>query len=222
MVRIPGGCFTRGVQAGFERIEYDVPGLGESDVDPDPVRQFAAWFEDAADLMESNVMVLATATSNGRPSARAVLLKGFDERGFVFFTNHSSRKARELEENPWAEACLVWQPLHRQVRIAGRAARIDRAESDAYWATRPRDAQLASLASRQSSVLDTRMTLHSRIAAVEAAWTGHDEIPRPEYWGGWRIHPDSIEFWQGQSSRAHDRLRYRRAGPEWTVERLSP
>lgn len=208
--------------SGFARIEYDVAGLSESDVDPDPIVQFERWFGDAAHLVESNTMLLATADAGGRPSVRAVLMKGFDHRGFVFFTNRSSQKGSHIAENPRAEGCLLWQPLHRQVRIAGPVAPIERAESDAYWATRPRDAQIASIASEQSSVLVNRAELDERIAAVVAEWDGRDRIPRPDDWGGFRIHPETIEFWQGQASRAHDRLRYRRSGQAWVLERLSP
>ena len=149
--------------SGFERIEYDVPGLAEDEVAADPVAQFSNWFQQAAHLTESNVMMVATAAADGRPSVRAVLLKGFDARGFVFFTNHGSQKGRQLRANPWAEGCILWQALHRQVRVAGPVAPIERAESDAYWATRPRDAQIASIASRQSSVLAGRPSL--------GAWT---------------------------------------------------
>ncbi len=208
--------------SGFERIEYDVPGLSEAEVDPNPFEQFRDWFQQAAHLAESNVMVVATAGADGRPSVRAVLMKGYDERGFVFFTNHGSQKGRQLRDNPWAEGCLLWQPLHRQVRVAGPVAPIERAESDAYWATRPREAQIASIASQQSSVLAGRDELRDRIAAASAEWDGHGAIPRPDHWGGFRIHPESIEFWQGQASRAHDRLRYRKTEGAWTIERLSP
>lgn len=213
---------TGDIESGFARTEYDVAGLSETDADPDPYVQFGRWFRHAAHLSESNTMFVATAGADGRPSVRAVLLKGFDTRGFVFFTNHSSQKGRQVGENPWAEGCLVWQPLHRQVRIAGRVAPIERAESDAYWETRPRDAQIASIASRQSSVLGSREALDLRIATVRSQWDDHDAIPRPDYWGGLRIHPDTLEFWQGQASRAHDRLRYRRDGLAWVIERLSP
>lgn len=218
----PRACFTSAMASGFERIDYDVPGLSESDVDSDPFAQFERWFRQATDLAESNIMMLATAGADGRPSVRAVLLKGFDARGFVFFTNHTSQKGREISENPWAEGCMLWQPLHRQVRVCGPVAPIERADSDAYWATRPREAQIASLASRQSAVLSDRRELEERIEAAAQEWHDHEQIPRPEYWGGFRIHPEVVEFWQGQSSRAHDRLRYRRAGGAWVIERLSP
>ncbi len=208
--------------AGFERIEYDVPGLHESEVAVDPIEQFERWFADAAHLVESNVMVLATATPDGRPTARAVLLKGFDQRGFVFYTNAFSEKGRHLAENPHAEACFVWQPLHRQVRVRGTVVPIDPAESDAYWETRPRDAQIASAASAQSSVLASREELARRIRVVADEWDGSDSPSRPDHWGGMRIEPEVIEFWQGQTSRRHDRLRYRSAGDGWTIERLSP
>ena len=182
------------VSSGFERIEYDVPGLSEEDADPDPFNQFDLWFRQAAHLTESNTMILATASKDGRPAARAVLMKGYDHRGVVFFTNRASQKGRHLTENPVAEACFVWQPLHRQVRISGPVGPIERAESDAYWSTRPRDAQIASSASRQSSVLRSRDEFRERVSAMESEWSEVDRIPRPDYWGGFRIHPETIEF----------------------------
>lgn len=208
--------------AGFERVEYDAEALRESELEPDPIDQFRNWFAEAAHLEESNIMVLATAGADGRPTARAVLLKSFDERGFVFFTNLGSEKGRHLEQNPYAEGCFHWQPLHRQVRVRGSVSPISPRESDEYWASRPRNAQVASTASAQSSILASRSELERRIAAVEAKWDEASLLPRPVGWGGFRIEPEAIEFWQGQASRAHDRLRYRLSRGTWIIERLSP
>lgn len=210
------------MDAGFERVEYDVAGLDESDVDADAIEQFARWFDAASHLEESNIMVLATVGPDGQPSNRAVLLKSFDERGFVFFTNLNSEKGQNMAQNPQVEACFLWQPLHRQIRIRGSVEPIDPGDSDAYWRSRPRDSQIASAASPQSSVLRSRAALQELIDSAVSRWAGVDHIPRPEHWGGLRIVPTAIEFWQGQASRAHDRLRYRRVRDGWLLERLAP
>ena len=203
------------------RREYARMGLGEADVDPDPVRQFRAWFEQAlaAGVPEPNAMTLATATADGRPSARMMLLKGFDERGFTFFTGYESRKGRELAENARAALLFHWDPLGRQVRIEGPVECVDEAESDAYFRSRPRGARISASVSPQSRVVESRAELEARAAALEAR--GGD-IPRPTAWGGLRVRPETYEFWQHRANRLHDRLRYRRDADAWTIERLAP
>jgi pyridoxamine 5'-phosphate oxidase len=195
--------------------------LDETEVDPDPLRQFARWFEDAgeAGIRAPEAMAAATASADGRPSVRMVLLKGFDERGFVFFTGYESRKGRELAENPHAALLFYWDPLGRQVRVEGPVERVDEAESDAYFSSRPRGAQISASVSPQSRVVDSRAVLEERAAAVEARG---GEIARPPTWGGLRVVPETYEFWQHRANRLHDRLRYRRDADTWVIERLAP
>lgn len=197
--------------------------LRKSAVDPDPLEQFRRWYADAeaAGIKAPQAMALATSTANGAPSVRMVLLKGADERGFIFFTGYVSRKAGELEANPRAALLFHWDPLGRQVRVEGRVDRVREEESDAYFSTRPRGAQLAAVASRQSSVLRDRAEIDARVAQLAGEHEG-GEVPRPEHWGGYRLVPESYEFWQHRDDRMHDRLRYRRANGDWVVERLSP
>ena len=198
--------------------------LREQDLDPDPLRQFAAWFELAAQtgLAQPEAAVVATATADGAPSARFVLVKGFDERGFVFFTNYESRKGRELGENPRAALLFYWEPLGRQVRIEGPVERVSVQETDAYVRSRPRGKQLGALASPQSQVIESREWLERRVAELAERY-GTGELPLPEAWGGLRVQPGSYEFWQQRDDRLHDRIRYVRGSePDWRRERLSP
>jgi pyridoxamine 5'-phosphate oxidase len=205
------------------REEYTRAGLRESEADPNPMEQFRGWFGEAlaADLHEPNAMTLATATPDGRPSARVVLLKGFDERGFVFYTNYEGRKSMELEANPRAALLFYWGELERQVRVEGRVSRVPDRESDAYFAGRPRGSQLGAWASEQSRPVRDRGALERRLRELEGEYEGR-EVPRPAFWGGYRVVPETMEFWQGRENRLHDRLRYRRAEGGWKIERLQP
>jgi pyridoxamine 5'-phosphate oxidase len=196
--------------------------LDRNDLDPDPLRQFERWYRAAEGAVRApEAMALATATRDGAPSVRMVLLKGFDADGFVFYTGYESRKGEELAGNPRAALLFYWDPLGRQVRIEGSVERIAREESDAYFHSRPRAAQLAAFASRQSTVLADRNELIERYAQLERDLDGRD-VPLPDAWGGFRLVPDAYEFWQHRESRLHDRFRYRRERDTWTIERLSP
>jgi pyridoxamine 5'-phosphate oxidase len=197
--------------------------LLESQAEPDPLEQFRRWYAEAeeAGVRAPHAMALATATPEGAPSLRMVLLKGVDERGFVFYTGYVSRKGAELDANPRAALLFYWDPLGRQVRVEGGVERVTGEESDAYFATRPRAAQLAASASKQTAVLPGRDELDARVAELEREHAG-DPVPRPGHWGGYRLLPDAYEFWQHREDRLHDRLRYRREDGRWIVERLSP
>jgi pyridoxamine 5'-phosphate oxidase len=190
------------------RQEYNRLSLAEEELDPDPILQFHRWFEEAtqSEIVEPNAMVLATASVDGQPAARVVLLRGYDKRGFVFFTNYESRKGRDLEHNPRAALVFYWHKLERQVRIEGPVARVSAEESDAYFQSRPVGARLSAWASRQTEVIADRQTLEARMRDLEAQFAD-DRVPRPEYWGGYRVAPMGIEFWQGRPNRLHDRLR---------------
>jgi pyridoxamine 5'-phosphate oxidase len=205
------------------RKEYSLAGLTEKDAARDPYRQFEKWFQEAeaAKIHEPNAAVLATAARDGRPSARMVLLKAVDGRGFVFYTNYESRKGREIEANPHAAYVFPWVALERQVIVEGSVVKVPREESEAYFHSRPRASQLAAWASNQSSIIAGRGALEDSMKAVERKYSGA-EAPLPPHWGGFRIVPESVEFWQGRRSRLHDRLRYRRDGTTWILERLSP
>jgi pyridoxamine 5'-phosphate oxidase len=206
------------------RKDYALAGLVESDLAADPIAQFRVWFEEARTAAghEPNAMTVATASPDGVPSARMVLLKGLDERGFVFYSNYESHKGHDLEANPHVELLFYWPEVERQVRISGVAEPVSREETAEYFYSRPRGSQIGSLASPQSQVIANREALESRYAELERSLEGSD-VPVPERWGGYRVRPDTVEFWQGRRSRLHDRLRYRRdSAGGWTVERLAP
>ena len=207
------------------RRDYAHATLNEGDVAPDPIAQFTRWFDEAvkAEVLEPNAMTLATATPDGAPSARVVLVKGVDERGFVFYTDYRSRKGEELAANPRAALVFYWGELERQVRVEGRAGRVFKGESDAYYGSRPRGSQLGAWASAQSRPASGREALEERLRGLEAEYEGRREVPRPPFWGGYRIVPEEIEFWQGRENRLHDRLLYRRRDDGgWRIERLQP
>lgn len=205
------------------RHNYSLQQLDEKGVNPDPMQQFQVWFEQAvaAQLPEPNAMTLATATRSGVPSARIVLLKGVDDRGFVFFTNYESHKGQELAENPVAALVFLWTILERQVRIEGSIERVAAEESDAYFHSRPLESRLGAWTSNQSQVIPNREVLEQRYQELHTRYQGQ-EIPRPPHWGGFRVIPQVVEFWQGRPSRLHDRIRYRLKENNWLIERLAP
>jgi pyridoxamine 5'-phosphate oxidase len=205
------------------RREYALARLDEQDVSPDPIAEFARWFAEAqaAEVEEPNAMVLATAAPDGTPSARVVLLKAFDEGGFVFFTDYRSRKGAELEANPRAALVLHWSELERQVRITGRVSRTSTKESEIYYRSRPLGSRLGAWVSHQSQAIPSREVLEAGLLEVERRFAGGD-VPLPPDWGGYRVKPEAIEFWQGRQNRLHDRIRYLRNGDGWRIGRLAP
>lgn len=206
------------------RHEYDARGLRRADLHSDPFKQFGAWFAAAlaADIRDVNAMTLATATPDGKPSVRIVLLKAFDDRGFTFFTNYDSEKGKQLEANPHAALNFFWPKIERQIRISGTVERTSREDSAAYFHSRPPGSRLGAWVSKQSEVIDSRQILDARLEQMEERFAD-GEIPLPPHWGGYRLKPDQIEFWQGRPNRLHDRFRYsRQADGVWQIDRLAP
>ncbi len=207
------------------RQNYTYGGLLEGDVKADPIDQFAIWFQDAtaADLLEPNAMTLATAEADGKPSARIVLLKDYSDRGFVFYTNYESNKSQQLIANPQAALVFFWDKLERQVRIEGQVVKVSPTESDTYFHSRPLGSQIGAWVSDQSRVISDRQILETKQQNLEQKYQNSQQIPRPEHWGGWRVIPQTIEFWQGRPSRLHDRLVYTlQSDGTWQISRLAP
>lgn len=206
------------------RSEYQTAGLDVGDLLPDPMQQWHRWFDQASDTgcVEPHAFVLSTVDADGSPDSRYVLARGADQRGFVFFTNFTSAKSRQLDARPNVALLFTWLQLHRQVRVRGVVERLPDAESDSYYASRPRGSQIGAWASPQSEVLPDRHWIEQRVTELEQTFGDVDAIPRPAHWGGWLVRPTVFEFWQGRPSRLHDRLRYRLDGTSWVTERLAP
>ncbi len=205
------------------RVQYETAGLDLADLDSSPIVQWQRWYDQAAEggVAEPNAMVVSTIADDGAPDARVVLVRAADERGLVFFTNYDSAKGRQLADDPVAAATFAWLDLHRQVRVRGNVVRVGEAESDDYFASRPRDSQISAWASPQSSPIAHRDDLMNRVAEVTARFEGK-KVSRPDNWGGFRLQPVEFEFWQGRPNRLHDRFRYRRNADAWVIERLAP
>ena len=205
------------------RKDYQLQSLSESDVKQDPIGQFGKWWDEAiaSSIDEVNAMTLSTVTAEGKPSARIVLLKGFDERGFVFFTNYESNKGAQLTANPFASLVFFWKELERQVRIEGICEKVSEQESDDYFHSRPIGSQLGACASPQSRVIESRRVIENNLEKLQDQYRDM-EIPRPAHWGGYRVVPEAIEFWQGRSSRLHDRIKYTNENQTWKIVRLAP
>lgn len=205
------------------RQDYELGKLDESEVYQNPYQQFEHWFKEAdeSEVMEANAMILAT-VSEGKPSQRVVLLKGFDEGGYLFYTNYESRKAEEIASNPFGSLCFYWDRIERQVRIEGRIEKATREESDTYFQQRGRGSRIGAWASPQSQLIENRAFLEDRVKEMEAKFKGEERFPRPDHWGGYRLIPDYFEFWQGRKSRLHDRIFYKRSEEIWEMGRLAP
>lgn len=206
------------------REDYRLRSLDISDVNEDPIQQFQSWMNEAvaSEIREPNAMTLATATADGKPSARVVLLKGIQEEGFVFYTNYESHKAQEMESNPQVALVFNWLDLQRQIRIEGKVEKQSKMASEAYFQSRPRGSQVGAWVSPQSKVIEDRKMLDERVTEVKERFEGEEVLPIPEFWGGYLVRPEAIEFWQGRSSRLHDRIRYRLRDGQWIRERLAP
>ena len=206
------------------REEYRRASLNISEVASHPNVQFRKWFEEAqkSQIIEPNAMILSTSTRDGKPSARTVLLKGFDEKGFVFYTNYNSRKGKELATNPWGSLLFLWMPLQRQIRIEGKVVKLDPEISTKYFQSRPKGSQIGAYASPQSEVIADRFVLEEEEKRLEEKYRDQDQLPRPDYWGGYVVQADLFEFWQGRPNRLHDRIQYTRNGEKWIIERLAP
>ncbi|GAB3814383.1 pyridoxamine 5'-phosphate oxidase [Pontibacter rugosus] len=206
------------------RINYSKQALTEDSVAATPIEQFKSWLDEAikSEAQEPTALILSTVNAAGKPSARVVLLKDIDEEGYTFFTNYSSRKGQKLEDNPYAAITFFWPALERQVRVEGKVVKVSQEASDAYFRSRPRGSRIGAWASPQSQVIEAREVLEQRDKAFEEKFAGSDEIPRPEYWGGYQLQPELVEFWQGRPNRLHDRIVYERDGANWQIKRLAP